>query len=201
MADTPTILRLDELVLRPWRPDDLARMRDAGLDPEVARWIHLPQPFGVDEATAYLGAAMALWQDGTGASFAIMDQTDTDLLGAVTRFGPEGHAATVGLWLVPSARGHGVGTRALRHVIDWTFATTDVVRIDCYIEVGNEPSMRMVERVGFRREGVLRAWETGPHGPIDCVVWSVLRSDDPGRPRGPSPEQGFRAPGGGDGRR
>jgi hypothetical protein len=25
---------------------------------------------------------------------------------------------------------------------------------------------------------MLRAWEVGPDGPIDCVVWSVLRSDD-----------------------
>jgi len=96
----------------------------------------------------------------------------------VTRFGPEGHAATVGLWLVPAGRGRGVGTRALERVLDWSFATTDVVRIDCYIEAGNEPSMRMVERAGFRREGLLRAWDLGPEGrPMDCVVWSVLRTD------------------------
>ena len=91
---------------------------------------------------------MSLWRDGTGASFAIVDRAD-ELLGAVTRFGPEGHGATVGLWLAPAGRGRGIGTRALRLVIDWTFATTEVVRIDCYIEVGNEPSMRMVERVGL----------------------------------------------------
>jgi RimJ/RimL family protein N-acetyltransferase len=189
MPDLPTILRLDELVLRPWRPDDVARLHAAGQDPEVARWVHLSQPFRVEEATAYLGAAMALWQDGSGASFAIVDQDDTGLLGAVTRFGPEGHAATIGLWLVPSARGRGVGTRTLRHVIDWTFATTETVRIDCYIEVGNEPSMRMVERAGFRREGLLRAWETGPDGPIDCVVWSVLRTDERDPTEGLSPSQ------------
>jgi RimJ/RimL family protein N-acetyltransferase len=171
-------LELDDARLRPWRPDDLARLYAAGQDPEVARWIHLAQPFDIDQATTYLEAAMTLWRDGTGASFAIVDRVDEVLLGAVTRFGPEGHGATVGLWLVPAGRGRGLGVRALRVLIDWTFATTDVVRIDCYIEVGNEPSMRMVERAGFRREGLLRAWETGPDGPIDCVVWSVLRSDE-----------------------
>jgi RimJ/RimL family protein N-acetyltransferase len=179
MAETPVTLELDELALRPWQADDLARLHAAGQDTQVARWVHLPQPFGVDEATAYLDAAMALWRDGSGASFAIVDPADTQLLGAVTRFGPEAHAATLGLWLVPAARGRGAGTRALRLVIDWTFATTETVRIDCYIEVGNEPSMRMVERVGFRREGLLRAWDIGPDGrPIDCVVWSVLRTDE-----------------------
>jgi RimJ/RimL family protein N-acetyltransferase len=178
MDATPVTLELDDALLRPWRPDDLAALYLAGQDPEVARWIHLAQPFDAVEAMAYLDAAMALWRDGTGASFVIADRTDGTLLGAVTRFGPDGHGATVGLWLAPEGRGRGIGTRALRLVIDWTFATTDVVRVDCYIEVGNEPSMRMVERAGFQREGLLRAWETGPHGPIDCVVWSVLRTDE-----------------------
>jgi RimJ/RimL family protein N-acetyltransferase len=170
-------LELSDVVLRLWRAEDLAPLHAAGQDPEVARWIHLPQPFGLEQATAYLQSAMALWRDGTGAAFAIVDRTDGALLGAVTRFGPEGHGATVGLWLVAAGRGRGIGTRVLGHVIEWSFATTDVTRIDCYIEPGNEPSMRMVERVGFRREGLLRAWEMGPSGPIDCVVWSVLRTD------------------------
>ena len=177
MDAAPVTLELDDAVLRPWRQDDLAPLYAAGQDPKVARWIHLPQPFDVVEAMAYLDAAMGLWRDGTGASFTIADRADGTLLGAVTRFGPDGHGATVGLWLVSAARGRGIGTRALREVIDWTFETTQVVRVDCYIEVGNEPSTRMVERAGFRREGVLRAWETGPDGPIDCVVWSVLRTD------------------------
>ena len=44
--------------------------------------------------------------------------------------------------------------------------------------VDNAPCLRMVERVGFHREGLLRSWELGRDGrPIDCVVWSVLRTD------------------------
>lgn len=174
----PVTLALGDLVLRPWRADDLDWLHAVGQDAEVARWVYLPQPFGIEEASTYLEAAMGLWQDGGGASFVIADQTGDTPLGAVTRFGPEGHAATLGLWLAPEGRGRGIGTRALRLVIEWSFATTDVTRIDCYIEVGNEPSMRMVERVGFRREGLLRAWDVGPHGPFDCVVWSILRTDE-----------------------
>lgn len=177
MDATPVTLELDDIVLRPWRRDDLAALFAAGQDPEVARWIHLAQPFDVVEAMRYLDDAMALWRDGSGASFVILDRARDALVGAVTRFGPDGHGATVGLWLVAAGRGRGVGTRALRLILDWTFATTDVARVDCYIEAGNEPSMRMVERAGFQREGLLRAWEMGPDGPIDCVVWSVVRTD------------------------
>jgi RimJ/RimL family protein N-acetyltransferase len=172
-------IELDELLVRPWRVEDVDAVRAAGQDPEIARWIHLAQPFGAEQAAAYLSTAMAEGRDGVSVSFAIVDRVDGELLGAVTRFGPDGHGATIGLWLAPGARGRGVGTRVCRLVIDQTFATTRAARIDCYIEVGNEPSMRMVERVGFQREGLLRAWDVAPDGHlIDCVVWSILRTDE-----------------------
>jgi RimJ/RimL family protein N-acetyltransferase len=79
---------------------------------------------------------------------------------------------------VREARGRGVGARVLRRVADWTFETTDVVRIDAYIMVGNEPSERMTRRAGFEREGILRAWDLLRGVPVDCVVYARLRSDD-----------------------
>ena len=84
----------------------------------------------------------------------------------------------------PLARTRGTGWRS-RHpgpcelVADWTFATTAAIRLDCFIMVGNDASNRMVERAGFRREGVLRAWDLHHRGvPIDCVVFSRIRGDD-----------------------
>ena len=82
------------------------------------------------------------------------------------------------MWLVSAARGRGVGTRALRKVTEWTFATTAVYRLDCFIMVGNTPSERMVERLGFTREGVLRGWDIHGGVPVDCTVYSRLRSDE-----------------------
>ena len=139
----------------------------------------IPQPFLPADADAFIDNAATMWRDGTGAPFAIVDAGTDTILGAVTRFGPEGHQATVGLWLAPDARGRGVGTRALRLLADWTFATTPVIRFDCFIMVGNEPSERMVERAGFQREGVLRAWDVHHGGvPVDCVVYARLRNDE-----------------------
>ena len=71
-----------------------------------------------------------------------------------------------------------IGTRSLRLVAGWTFDTTSAFRLDAFIMVGNEPSERMVEHAGFQREGVLRAWDMRHDGaPVDCVVYSRLRSD------------------------
>jgi RimJ/RimL family protein N-acetyltransferase len=178
-AQPETTLTIDELVLRPWRSTDAPAVLEICQDPEIARWVTIPQPFLAVDADAFIENSVTMWRDGTGAPFAIVDAGTEEILGAVTLFGPEGHQATVGLWLAPGARGRGVGTRALRRLADWTFATTPVIRFDCFIMVGNRPSERMVERAGFQREGVLRAWDVHHDGvPVDCVVYSRLRTDE-----------------------
>jgi RimJ/RimL family protein N-acetyltransferase len=171
-------LTVDELVLRPWRPTDAPAVFAVCQDPEIGRWVTIPQPFTRADADAFIETGLQMWRDGTGAPFAIVDSGSDRLLGAVTRFGPDGHQATFGLWLAPDARGRGIGTRALRRVADWTFETTAAIRLDAFIMVGNEPSHRMVERAGFQREGIARAWDLHHDGvPVDCVVYSRIRGD------------------------
>jgi RimJ/RimL family protein N-acetyltransferase len=174
-----TTLTIDDLILRPWQPSDAPEVLAVCQDPEIARWVTIPQPFLPADADAFIEKAASMWRDGTGAAFAIVDASTGRLLGAVTRFGPDGHQATFGLWLAPEARGRGVGTRALRLVADWTFATTAVIRLDAFIMVGNEASNRMTESAGFQREGVARAWDLHHDGvPVDCVVYSRIRGDE-----------------------
>jgi RimJ/RimL family protein N-acetyltransferase len=178
-GEAGTTLTIDELILRPWRPADAPQVLAICQDPEIARWVTIPQPFLPTDADAFIQNSLTMWRAGTGAAFAIVDGATDRLLGAVTRFGPEGHQATFGLWLGPDARGRGVGARALRLVADWTFATTTAIRLDSFIMVGNDASNRMVERAGFRSEGVLRAWDLHHDGvPVDCVVFSRIRGDE-----------------------
>lgn len=171
-------LDLGDIALRPWHPDDAPAVLAACQDPDIARWAGVPQPFGPEDATRFIEASLGLGSEGTGVAFAIVDTRSGRLLGAITRFGPDGHRATLGCWVTAEARGRGVGRRAVRGVTDWTFASTDVVRVEAFILAGNDASERMLAHAGFTREGVLRAWEPGPDGtPADCVAWSRLRTD------------------------
>ena len=40
-----TTLTADDLILRPWRPADAAEVLAVCQDPEIARWVTIPQPF------------------------------------------------------------------------------------------------------------------------------------------------------------
>jgi len=179
---TEVILDLGDIILRPWRSDDAPQLFAACQDPEIARWVSIPQPYLIEDARTFIEESESMWRDGSGAAFASVDAADGRLLGAVSRFGPDGHQATLGCWVAREARGRGVGTRSLRAVADWTLATTAVIRLEAYIVVGNETSERMTERAGFQREGVLRSWDLLRGDPVDCVAYSRLRSDGAGEP-------------------
>jgi RimJ/RimL family protein N-acetyltransferase len=99
-AAEPPVLRAGEVVLRPWRWADALAVLAACQDPAIIRWAGIPQPFGPDEAFAFLDGAATLWRDGSGAPFAIADPATDAVLGAITRFGPDGHRATLGCWVV-----------------------------------------------------------------------------------------------------
>lgn len=170
-----------DVTLRPWRAGDARAVFAACQDPLIARFIPIPQPYTQADAETFVEIRRQDWTRGDERSFAIVDTSTGELLGAIARHGPSGHRATFGYWLVAHARGRGIATRALRLITDWTVATTEVVRLDLYTDLENDASRRVAERVGFEREGVRRAWDLDREGrPVD-VVFYVLVAGGTGR--------------------
>ena len=167
----------DESVrLRGWLPTDALAVFAACQDPRIARFVPIPQPYTMAVATGYVTFAAAATETGPDAHLAIVDPTEDTLLGAISRHGGDGHRAWFGYWLAPGARGRGVATRALRLLVDWTLATTDVIRLELYTDPDNDASGRVALRAGFELEGVRRAWDVGRDGrPIDSVFYVLVR--------------------------
>jgi RimJ/RimL family protein N-acetyltransferase len=84
---------------------------------------------------------------------------------------------SMGIALLPQARGRGYGTAAQRALVRYLFLHTQVNRIEAGTEVGNLAEQRALEKAGFTREGVMRgsAFQGGRWH--DGVIYSVLRSE------------------------
>lgn len=83
----------------------------------------------------------------------------------------------VGISLVPSARGRGIGTEAQRLVVDLLFRHTAANRIEAHTDVTNVAEQRALEKAGFTREGVIRGsqWRNGAYH--DGYLYSILRNE------------------------
>lgn len=89
-------------------------------------------------------------------------------------FSQDGH---VGCMLVKEAAGRGIGTEAVRQMVQMAFTKRDYARLTAVVYSPNKASARMVEEVGFTHEATLhRAVHKGTCY-YDALVYGLLRED------------------------
>ncbi|MER7452130.1 GNAT family N-acetyltransferase [Nocardia beijingensis] len=172
-----------ELVLRPWSMSsaDLDLVREASDDDLIPLITTVPSIYTEDAAKKFVERQWDRPVSGSGYPFVIARAADGKPLGSIgvwTRDLGEGRAS-VGYWLVRSARGQGVAARALQAVADWAFEQLAVARLQLYVEPWNTASIRTAERAGFRREGLLRGWQQVGDRRRDMFMYARLA---PARP-------------------
>jgi RimJ/RimL family protein N-acetyltransferase len=146
-------------------------------DPDVLRFTRVPDPTPDDFAQEWLALYEQGRRDGTREAFAAFD--GDGFVGLARAFGIDrGEAeAELGYIVAPAARGRGVGTAILRALTDWAFRSTNAERLRLVIDVENAASLRIAERSGYVREGVMRSVHFKGGRRIDAVLLSRLRTD------------------------
>jgi ribosomal-protein-alanine N-acetyltransferase len=164
-ADYPAWARLREqsrAFLKPWEPtwpsDDLTRAafrrRLRRQAEDVAR----------DESFAFL----------------IFDSTSDELLGGLTLGGVRrgvAQAATLGYWMGAPHAGKGRMTRAVAAVVRFGFDTLRLHRIEAACIPDNAPSIALLERNGFEREGFARAYLKIDDAWRDHILLALLEGE------------------------
>jgi RimJ/RimL family protein N-acetyltransferase len=150
-----------------------------GNDPLVQRFTRVPVPFSRSEAEWWLGLYEEGWGDGSRAGFAIVDpmvETFTGMIAFVSL--RLDHAeAEVGYIVAPAARGRGIAARALRLLSRWGFDELGLARIELRAELENPASVRVAERCGYTREGVLRSVHLKDGRRGNMALFSLLATD------------------------
>jgi RimJ/RimL family protein N-acetyltransferase len=83
----------------------------------------------------------------------------------------------IGFALIPSERGKGYGTEAVTIFVDYLFLSRDLIRIQATTDLRNMASQRTLEKVGFKREGIVRK-SMFIHGEWrDLLLHSILREE------------------------
>ena len=102
-----------------------------------------------------------------------------EIVGTVTAFNLSRTMGYTEIGYMIGARHHGrgIGTRAVKLLVDRLFGQTDLHRIFATVSVHNEPSIRLLERLGFRREGVLREHFVIAGERTDEIVFGLLRPE------------------------
>jgi RimJ/RimL family protein N-acetyltransferase len=163
MSALPTVavpvLESSRLRLRPYRASDAAAMFALYSDPRVMRYWSFPPWSAIAQAEAYLERVLGEMAEGRVLPWAVALRDDDLLVGTTTLFSlnPEQRRAEVGYSLSPAEQGRGLAAEALRVALAHAFDEVGLLRVEADVDPRNAPSCRLLERLGFRREGLLRA--------------------------------------------
>jgi RimJ/RimL family protein N-acetyltransferase len=175
----PPLARATRVALRPALPADAARLVAWRGEPSVRRF----QPLQ-DATLADVRADLArqrpdeLYQ-GRGERFQWIVLSGGEPAGwitlAVTSW--EHALAEVGYALTTAQQGRGVMSQALQILVADLFGATPLERIEARCAVANAASRRVLEKVGFKREGLLRGYFRLGGRRIDNYLYALLRDD------------------------
>ena len=68
-------------------------------------------------------------------------------------------------------------TEALVGMLDYMYESIDLNRVQALVDPRNEGSLRLIERQGFQRDGLLRSYEYERGAYVDLYMLSLLRAD------------------------
>ena len=145
----------DRLTLRRFRMDDLAELHGLMSRADVLRFVPW-EPRDETAVRAVLGERVSGEQPGL--SFAVvLDAPDGALIGDISLFGfvPEQRTAEIGFLFHPDHQGFGFAFEAVRAVFEVAFRNLGLHRIVGRSDARNGPSLRLMERLGMRREAHL----------------------------------------------
>ncbi len=110
----------------------------------------------------------------------IIEKKDGTKIGGITHFNviaPYGKTLEIGYALLPSERGKGYCTEAAKIMVDYLFLSKNIACIQATTDIGNVASQRVLEKTGFRKEGIMRKRFFSNGEWNDTVMFSILREE------------------------
>ena len=170
------VIRTERLVLRPWSFDDAGDVALYANDVEWSRYLRIAQPYSLEDARKFIATQVSLNRQ-EHSSWAI--EHEARAVGGINlrllsdlRIGVLGYSIARAFW------GRGLATEAARAIVDAAFqGCLTLTRIRAMVDARNLASLRVLEKISMRREGLLRLNRLGNDGLVDEIWCEKSRFD------------------------
>jgi RimJ/RimL family protein N-acetyltransferase len=174
----PPVLETPRLWLQPLETSDANAIQQAARSREIAdTMISLPHPYPEGEAERYIAHDQVERSHGRAVTYTIKNKVDDAFCGLVElrKIDHEHLLGELSFWIVCNAWGQGYMSEALGRVVQYGFEDLGLNRLYAYHMLRNPASGRVLEKNGFKQEGLLRErvkkWGTFE----DVALWAILK--------------------------
>ena len=166
--------------LRPLEISDAPAIQNAASAREIAdTMISLPHPYPLGEAVRYVARQRSEREAGRAVTFAIEQKTGRWFCGLIELrdIEREHSQAELSFWLAVEAWGRGFMSEAVQAAVHYGFENLGLNRLYAYHMLRNPASGRVLEKNGFKQEGLLRQRVRKWGEYEDVALWAILRRE------------------------
>lgn len=173
------VLQTERLRLRPFDDADADGLFALHSGANVLRYWDSPPWREHERAERFIADGRRMAEEETGSRLAVDRVSDGSFIGwcSLNRWNRVYRSASLGYCYDDAAWGHGYATEAAHALLRWAFDTLDLNRVQAETDTRNAASARVLEKLGFVREGTLRE-DCIVNGEVsDSWVYGLIRRD------------------------
>ena len=172
----PLVVTGPTLSLRYANAGDAERLFELARDPAVTRFFSWGPYTSLEQPQAYIAGLPAKRERGELLDFLMVHHEDGPIgVTGLSEVSRRDRRATVGTWFGHRWWGSGANLESKALIAALAFQRLGMDRLTAWANTRNGRSQVALERVGFRREGVLRAWHRHGDRLHDVVVFGMVR--------------------------
>mgnify|MGYP003528386268 FL=1 len=173
------ILESECIRLRGVREDDIDDLFTLFSNPDVMRYWSCGPMTARQEALDYTKSILEGFIKRDRLNWIMADLATDRLIGTTSLYeiNPQHARAGLGYALMPTYWGQGLASEAATLAISYGFLELDLHRIEADTEPNNWRSNKVLERLGFQREGLLRERFIHPDGIQDSLIFGLLKTE------------------------
>ncbi|MBK8868766.1 MAG: GNAT family N-acetyltransferase [Dermatophilaceae bacterium] len=190
MALLSPTLTTARLVLRPFRDADRREVFELHSNARVMRYWDSAPWRDETQADRFLARCRALSDNEAGARVAVERRDTGRFIGwiGLQHWDHDNRSANLGYVFAEHAWGQGYATEAGRALLEWGFDVMDLNRVSAQTDTRNEASARVLTKLGFTLEGILRENVIVDGEVSDDATYSLLRREWTSTHSAPSPQ-------------
>ncbi len=184
---TPIIIESERLIVRPVAEGDLEALMLVNGNDEATRFLPYASWRSLADARAWFERMSAMGASGQSIQYVLTDKATGLAIGTCLLFRYEEPSARAELGYVLSRAhwGRGIMREALMAVIGCAFGEYALRRIEAEVDPLNRASSRLLEGLGFTREGQLRKRWVDKGAAHDTLIYGLLKDEWNPRPATP----------------
>ncbi|MEP7170809.1 MAG: GNAT family N-acetyltransferase [Bacteroidota bacterium] len=174
------VLETERLFFRQINANDVQDVFELRTNERVIKYSDRPKMKNIQEAVEMIKKISTSYGNNEGIAWAMEMKETKKTAGHITywRIIKEHHRAEIGYALLPDYWGKGIMTEAINKIIEFGFSEMKLHSIEANVNPANLPSIKLLERTGFKREAYFKENYFFEGRFLDSAIYSLINNKE-----------------------